>query len=117
MEYPLYRFSAMHPTVLGEGVVVGGDVGKDGLLVRLGHVNVLGIEQPGDAQVLPRHVKCVPVIVLYGTVLYCTVLYSTVLYCTVLEVVLMCVLVEFGEVDQVRSVVVNQGVEAKTVLP
>jgi len=78
---------------LGERMKVGADIGEDGLLVRPLHVNVLGVEELGNAQVPLGHVK--------GAV----------------EVVAVGVRVQSAEVEEVGPLRVDEGAEGEAVAP
>lgn len=70
---------------LGESVVVGGDIGHDRLLIGFGHINVLGVKELGDAEMLLSHIKCI------------------------FEIAQVVILVQPTKVDQIWTMAVNNG--------
>ena len=79
-----YPFATGGPRLhFGKRVVVGGNVGHDGLLVRFGHVNVLRVKKLGNAEMLLSHIKCIS------------------------EITQVVILVQSTEVDQIRTMAVN----------
>ena len=63
-------------------MVIGGDVSHNGLLVGLGHVNVLGVKKLRDAEMLLSHIKCI------------------------FKITQVVILVQSTEVDQIRTMAV-----------
>lgn len=94
MIYISYSFSTfdfvLHP---GERVIIRGDIGDDGFLIRSCCIYILGVQQSWYAQFRISHIKCV------------------------IQVINVFVLLQFRPGDQLRPVSVNKRIKAEPAPP